>query len=150
MPETLDFTEWQAFPAVMANYPQMLEFVTAGAESADVPIKRLMKLELGFEEAVVNVINYAYEDTGTLYLRYTKTVDDTGHFTVEIVDHGIAFNPFKLEENMHNTQNAKSLDDALPGGLGIPFVKKIFTEPSYKRENLLGAEANHLVLPFKI
>ena len=51
---------------------------------------------------------------------------------------------------MHNTQNAKSLDDALPGGLGIPFVKKIFTEPSYKRENLLGAEANHLVLPFKI
>lgn len=145
-----DFTEWQAFSAVMEEYPKMLEFVTSNAEALDIPMKRQMKLELGFEEAVVNVIHYAYDKVAPLYLRCSKALTEEGEFVVEIADNGKAFNPLEADENKKNLRNAGSIEEAIIGGLGIPFIKKIFPNVSYRREIIDGKEANRLVLPLKV
>ena len=84
--------EWKDFPARQSSYEEMLAYVLSCAEEAEMPMKRQLKLQLGFEEAVINVISYAYEpgEEGKVWL---KVYQENEELVLEIKDSGKPFNP---------------------------------------------------------
>lgn len=131
---------WKQYPADDASYRSMKEDVKQAAENADLEENKVQKLLLGMEEAVVNVISYAYEGSGYVWLR---TGRDKDFFTLEVVDQGMPFNP--LEHKCRSFENM-TLKEITPGGLGIQIMKGIFDKMAYARERFRGREANHLLL----
>ncbi|MBR0283883.1 MAG: ATP-binding protein [Selenomonadaceae bacterium] len=135
--------EWKEFPALLDKYDEMLSYIMEMAETCGVPMKRQMKLQLGFEEAVVNIISYAYlgQEPGNLWIRAWK---QDGAFVIELKDGGSQFNPLLKEDALE--EKPKSLEDAKIGGLGIAFMRRIFNEMSYDYKKEDGLFFNHLTL----
>jgi len=89
-----------------------------------------MTLNLAIEEAVVNVMNYAYpKDTkGTVDI---ETTLDDGCITFVISDSGMAFDP-TAKEDPDTTLKA---EERPIGGLGIFLVKQLTDAVGYERRN---------------
>ena len=85
-------------------------------------------LNLGIEEWVANVINYAYPKGTRGHVEMTANVSDK-LLTLVIKDHGIPFDPTQHEEVDINAE----LDDRPIGGLGIHLVRTIMDSMSYER-----------------
>lgn len=137
---------WREFPARQDEYENMLAYVLEQAEAAEVPAKRLLKLQLGFEEASVNVISYAYEgEKGSLWIRAYKEGED---FVLELKDSGKPFNPMCKEDALEH--RPESIEEANIGGLGIAFMRRIFSDISYHYGEEEGLFCNHLTLHFKM
>ena len=111
--------EWKDFPAQQDSYEEMLSYALACADEAGVPMKRQLKLQLGFEEAVVNVISYAYEpeEEGKVWL---KVYADGNDLIIEIKDSGKPFNPLTKEDALAKAKEA--LGDKISGNI----VKEIY------------------------
>jgi anti-sigma regulatory factor (Ser/Thr protein kinase) len=116
--------------AVLDNLERMLEFVTNAARNAGATKTLQNTLRLVCEEALVNVINYAYpgsegELTITADIRPVPPA-----IVLEIADSGFAFNPLDRPDP----------DTTLPagqrqiGGLGIFIIKKNMDKVAYRRE----------------
>ena len=87
------------------------------------------KLQLAVEEAVVNVIDYAYpiETEGLIEIRMMY---DGKSLKIMIIDSGVAFDP-TLKEKADTTLSA---EDRQIGGLGIHLVREIMDTINYIRE----------------
>ncbi|MBR5914635.1 MAG: ATP-binding protein [Selenomonadaceae bacterium] len=119
--------DWKVFPANKENYYSMLDYVIEIAEKNNIPEEKLMSLELGFEEAASNVINYAYGDkSGKIFIR---AYCEGENFFIELKDSGKKFNP--LDVDVKDKNFPKDLDDAQIGGFGIMFMHQIFDEINY-------------------
>ena len=137
---------WQKFPARQDEYENMLAYVMEQAEAAGISVKRQLKLQLGFEEATVNVISYAYEsEGGSLWLRAHREGED---FVLELKDSGTPFNPLVQEDAL--ARKPQSLEETKIGGLGIAFMRRIFSEITYHYGEEEGLFCNHLTLRFKM
>lgn len=138
--------EWRKFPATREEYYSMLDFVMAEAEKSGVPDTKQFYLELGFEEAASNVINYAYsgKEVGEISIRAYRKAE---HFFIELKDSGVPFNPLVSKEI---AKKPADLEYAKVGGLGISFMRRIFDEMTYHfgREGKLFC--NHLKLGMKL
>ena len=96
-------------------------------------------LRLAIEEAVVNVMNYAYpkETTGTIELEadimVSSSADGAGqqHLCVKIIDSGVAFDPTEAAE----ADTTLSAEDRPIGGLGIFLVRELMDSINYERED---------------
>ncbi len=118
-------------PAKLENLPRFMTFVCEQARQFDFTDKRTLEIELVLEEALVNVIEYAYpaELPGRLILHLEGKAD--GKLHLEIRDRGIAFNPL---ERAAPDLEAELMERPI-GGLGI-FLMKEFTDGlSWHREN---------------
>lgn len=137
--------EWREFPAQNEHYDEMLAYILETGEQAGVPMKRQLKLQLGFEEAVVNVISYAYgqEGGGLLWLR---AYPEDGELIIEIKDRGMAFNPLQKEDALEH--KPASPEEAQIGGLGIAFMRRIFSDMAYEYAEEEGVFYNHLTMRF--
>ena len=131
---------WKRYDADMKWYEHIREDVMAAAEEAGVTLRQQLKLELGFEEILVNIISYAYEDPGYVWV---KTTEEGDCFRVEFADHGKPFDP--LEKDRRPSEEIP-LEEREAGGYGIFLVKKNFKSVEYKHEELFGQMANHLSL----
>ncbi len=140
-------SEWKIFPARHDCYEEMLAYVMERADEAGIAIKRQLKLQLGFEEAVVNVISYAYTEgeEGKVWLKTTAKGED---FVLEIKDSGKPFNPLQKEDALEKPP--ESLEDTKIGGLGIAFMRRVFAEINYHYGEEEGLYCNHLTLRFRI
>lgn len=117
------------FLAEMEELSKIVDLVVTKAEEAGVHPKRIMHIQLGVEEAVVNIINYAYKvPPGELTVR---TWVEGDKFMVEFVDQGIPFDPLSLEEPDLKAE----IEDRDVGGLGVFFIRRIMDEVYYLREN---------------
>lgn len=132
---------WRAFKALMENYEEMLAFVLEQAGKCAVPEKKLMKLQLGFEEAVVNVIHYAYQDQEPGDVRIGVWRDES-HFFLAIADDGHVFNPLEKESRQRGEE--AEIGEVPIGGLGIFFLRKCFQELRYAHVN--GDKGNLLTM----
>ena len=118
-------------PAKLENLPRFMAFVCDQARQFDFTAKRTLEIELVLEEALVNVIEYAYptEQMGKLILHLEGKHD--GKLHLEIRDRGIAFDPLK--------RTAPDLEAELMerpiGGLGIFLMKELTDGLSWHREN---------------
>ena len=71
---------WKRFDAEMKWYERIRDEVMAAAEEAGVSMRQQLRLELGFEEVLVNIISYAYDDPGYVWL---KTSEEGDCFRIE-------------------------------------------------------------------
>ena len=118
-----------AFAAVLENLEPMLDFIEQGAQELKFDARELNRIRLASEEALVNVINYAYPDkNGSVEIIYE--IKDGKKLILEIIDSGVPFNPLSMPE-----PDIKSpMENRKIGGLGIFLVRSIMDELNYRRE----------------
>ena len=99
------------------------------AEQWNLEMKLAMNLNLCLEEALTNVIFYAYPDGKTGSIEVTFGLEPNEVF-ISIEDHGIAFNPLTDSEapDLNTT-----IEDRKVGGLGIHFIKQFMDKVQYQR-----------------
>ena len=108
---------------VMADASQVLRAQGVAAASVD-------KVNLGLEEAITNIIKYGYDDDGEHAIEVLLSLA-ASELTIVVADDGHAFNPLAQPEPAKDLQ----LEQREPGGLGIFFLRKLFDDVDYRREN---------------
>lgn len=94
----------------------------------ELPMSAVFQINLALEEAVVNVMNYAYPGQEGMPVRLTaEKQDNVVIFTLE--DDGVAFDPTKADE----PDITLAAEDRPIGGLGIFLVNQIMSEVVYNR-----------------
>ena len=116
------------------------DFMKQMAADFNIPEDMVLSLNLAVEEALVNVVKYAYpdgrEDTITL-----TVVHEGSRLSFTLSDGGIPFNPLQKEE----ADTTSDLQSRAIGGLGIHLVRTLMDELSYERKedrNLLTMKKN--------
>ncbi len=105
--------------------------IDAVMSSEDMPKDEalLFKLRLAVEEAVENIVNYAYNDKAG-YLEADTFVKD-GVLSIVLRDAGVPFNPLDKED----PDITLSAEDRPIGGLGIFLCKKLMDSVEYEFVN---------------
>ena len=114
-------------PNDIETIPQLNEFIDGFCEQRDIDNDITMSLNLAIEEAVVNVMNYAYPEGTVGYVDIDVEADDN-YVTFVISDTGKPFDPTQKDEV--NTE--LSVEDRPIGGLGIHLVRRMMDEISYR------------------
>ena len=89
----------------------------------------LPSVNLALEEALANVIMYAYPEGTRGKVTLTAKVTDNA-IRIEISDMGIPFNPLQQQEENLDVP----LEERKIGGLGIPLIKEIMDTVEYAHE----------------
>jgi len=105
-------------------------FLEKLSEKWEAVAKYTFNINLALEEAITNIINYAYKDNNEHLINLDFSLENS-ELKITITDDGIEFNPLLKEDP--NTE--LSLEERKIGGLGIFFVKKIMDNIDYERIN---------------
>jgi serine phosphatase RsbU (regulator of sigma subunit)/anti-sigma regulatory factor (Ser/Thr protein kinase) len=121
--------EKAVFQAKLSNLEKMFDFIRAGAGHQGFSAEQVNKIQLACEEALVNVINYAYPGKeGDLEIRVENKPNG---MDIILSDSGIAFDPLSLPD----PDITAPMEKRRIGGLGIFMMKKIMDSVAYRREN---------------
>jgi anti-sigma regulatory factor (Ser/Thr protein kinase) len=117
-------------PNDIAAVPQLTSFVDNVCSRLNIDGSTVMQMNLALEEAVVNVMNYAYPK-GTKGDVDIRALCDGAQMKFVLIDSGTPFDPTK-----HQTPDVQlSADKRAIGGLGIFLVTQIMDNVSYERRN---------------
>jgi len=115
-------------PAKLENLGRWMNGVSECARVQGFDEKKIGKIELALEEALVNICKYSYPDEpGDAEVSCKQ---DKGRFIIEIVDSGIPFDMTSLPA----PDVTSSIEERKIGGLGIFLIKKMVNDVSYRRE----------------
>lgn len=122
----------------IAEVGRLAQFVDEVGEEFSLPPDIVFNLNLVLEEAVVNIINYAYpkEEHQFIYLSASLRQDS---IVFVLTDTGKEFDPTMAPE----ADITLSADDRPIGGLGIFLIRQIMNEVKYERidgKNVLTLE----------
>jgi anti-sigma regulatory factor (Ser/Thr protein kinase) len=109
---------------------QLAEYIDSIAEATNIDPSLALSLNLALEEAVTNVVMYAYPE-GTDGTVEIITQADNHLLTFIIKDSGTPFDPTQKED----ADTTLSAEERPIGGLGIFLVKQIMDEVAYKHED---------------
>ena len=118
------------FNPIKDKSSEIIEFLMA---SPDMPTDETLcfKIRLSVEEAVENVVRYAYEG-GIGWLEAGTSLDkDSLVLTIELRDAGVPFNPLEHED----PDITLSAAEREVGGLGIFLCKQMMDSLSYRYED---------------
>ncbi len=115
-------------PNNVADVPLLAEFVEGLCEEAGIDMMTTMQLNLAIEEAVVNVMDYAYP-AGTEGKVIVDANFGNGLLQIVITDYGIPFDPTAKGE----VDTTLSAEERKIGGLGIHLIRSIMDDISYER-----------------
>jgi len=123
----------------VAELRRMTQWLQESAGAAGIAPDVVRILDQCANEAVVNIISYAYEDAKRhdIALELNKTAQGA---CLMIRDDGRPFNMLEVPEHTP----AASLADAQIGGLGIHLIRRMTARCDYRREggfNVLSLEA---------
>jgi serine/threonine-protein kinase RsbW len=107
-----------------ATRQAVLDFLNPYAPSE----QALFNIELILEESLMNVIWHAFSDQAEHRIDLLVRVDPQ-EIVLRFEDDGMAFDPLQASEPVLPT----SLDDAVPGGLGLMLVRKFAKSVAYER-----------------
>lgn len=113
--------------------PELLSFIQDFATKEGFDRELINSLLIIGDELISNIIKYAYEGQGDIYLRLMRNDEE---FVLTLVDHGKPFNA--LEVN-HERLFGEAKDQKV-GGLGILIVKQIMDNITYdylNKKNIL-------------
>lgn len=132
-----------SLPAKNDSLYKFLDFILDPLPARGFDEETCGMIRLACEEALVNVINYAYPDGKGLVTVCCSITGASGDelLTIEIADSGDPFDPLAKED----PDLTISLEDRPIGGLGIFLIKNIMTEVHYTRRE----ETNVLTLTKK-
>ena len=108
--------------------PQLAEFVDIVGEAVGFDTPTAMKMNLAIEEAVVNVMNYAYPAgvKGMVNI-HAKVSNEWVKFIIS--DNGTPFDPTVISD----VDTTLSAEERPIGGLGIHLVRQIMDSVDYER-----------------
>ncbi len=117
-------------PAKIENMEPMVRFISGNAGKFGFSGKRIKEIELAAEEALINIINYAYpQRPGDIKviceLRPPRT------FIIRIEDTGIAFNMLSVKD----PDLSVGICDREIGGLGVYLIRKLMDAVCYRQKN---------------
>ena len=116
-------------PAKIDALSECLKFVTAHAVEAGFTPSRLSEIELVVEEVVSNICRHGYDDEpGQLELRCRRV--DARRLLVEFIDCGRPFDILAAPP----PDLTVGVDQREVGGLGVPLIRAMVDEASYRRE----------------
>lgn len=113
-------------PNDIETIPQLNAFIDGFCEEQGIAMDIAIRLNLAIEEAVVNVMNYAYPKGTVGYVDIDMEADEE-NVTVILSDKGIPFDPTKKEK----VDTTLSAEERPIGGLGIHLVREIMDTVDY-------------------
>lgn len=113
-------------PNDIETIPQLSEFIDSVAEEAELDMAFTMSLNLAIEEAVVNVMSYAYPKGTVGYVDIEMKVGN-GLLCCILSDAGTPFDPTLTPE----ADTTLSAEERSIGGLGIHLMRQIMDNISY-------------------
>jgi anti-sigma regulatory factor (Ser/Thr protein kinase) len=117
---------WLKYSLVMRNDIQQIPTLAEWIDTLPIPAELNMPINLAIEEAVTNVMLYAYPNSsGKVIVEFHPPM------TFTITDSGIPFDPTKKPE----VDISLSAEEREIGGLGIHLVRQIMDEVKYERKN---------------
>lgn len=116
-------------PANLENLPLLIESVSMCAKKQGFNPAKVTEIEIALEEALVNIINYAYQNNiGDI--KVTCFLDDDSRFTIVIEDTGAHFDVLSIDQ----PNLTSKISERKVGGLGIFFIKKLMDKVFYQRK----------------
>lgn len=115
----------------------LASFIEELGEELSLSFETTMNINLALEEAVANIIMYAYptQEQHTILLRVTYSEKQ---LVFLLTDKGASFDPIQVDE----VDVTLSLEERPIGGLGIFLIRSIMNEISYQRID----NENHLIM----
>jgi anti-sigma regulatory factor (Ser/Thr protein kinase) len=117
-------------PNDINTIPQLNEFIDTVCEELEIDMALAMSLNLAMEEAVVNVMDYAYP-AGTEGEVNIEAIADQTQLHFIISDSGKPFDPTAKEE----VDTTLSAEERPIGGLGIHLIRQLMDDISYERKD---------------
>lgn len=105
-------------------------FVEDVGETLNLPLGTIANINLALEEAVANIILYAYPPPEKNQIKLYASFFDN-ELTFMLTDSGVPFDPTKMGE----PDVTLPIEDRPIGGLGIMLIRKIMNEVTYIRIN---------------
>lgn len=133
------------FPAELEYLPEMLGFILEVTKSYGVSKGSLRKLELAAEEALVNIISYAYPEDREKKIWIECQQPLPSQVEILLKDRGAPFNPLEHTSDAE-TQLNKPAEERKVGGLGVFLLQKMVDGLKYERKG----EENRLILIVQI
>lgn len=118
----------------------LYEFIEELGEVLDLSSETTMNINLALEEAVANIIMYAYPE-GKRHEILLKVTSSPQQLIFLLTDKGQVFDPTQVPDAEINLP----IEERAIGGLGIFLIRSIMNEVSYQRlgdENLLIMKKN--------
>ena len=115
-------------PNDVQEVPQLNVFVDEVCEQVDFDMSTTLKLNLAIEEAVVNVMNYAYPAGEKGDVDIEAMINDE-YLVFVISDSGTPFDPTAKAE----VDTTLSAEERGIGGLGIHLIRQIMDTINYER-----------------
>jgi len=114
-------------PNDVQTVPQLNIFVDEACEAAELDMSTTIKMNLAIEEAVVNVMSYAYPNgiKGAVDID-AQVTDDELKFVIS--DKGTPFDPTQQAE----VDTSLSAEERTIGGLGIHLIRQIMDTIHYE------------------
>lgn len=110
-------------------------FVEQIGEELGLDIPLTFNLQLALDEALTNVVNYAYGDQKDMPIEVNADVVENGkqrQIVIDIIDHGVPFNPI---EEAPEVDTSLSAEERQIGGLGIFLIRQTMDDLRYSRRN---------------
>ena len=130
-----------SFTAEQSSLHSMLEWIRTHLETSGLSDVEIRRIELALEEALVNIISYAYQkDRGEIELKYHLSPGEFIELTIK--DTGQPFNPM---QQVKTVDPSATLEETEEGGLGILFIQNLMDKIEYTRfreTNILTLKKN--------
>ncbi len=117
--------------AELGKLDEVIDFVNAGLEANDCPMKIRIQIDVAVEEMFVNICHYAYTpDKGSALISF-EFDEQARNAVITFNDTGVPFDPTASPDP---DINAPASERQI-GGLGIYMVKKSMDKMLYRYEN---------------
>ena len=113
----------------LSAIPPLIEWVEERCQEAGLSGELAFKLMLAIEEAVTNVVSYAFAEMPPPHRIQVRLNIDNDHCTAEMVDNGRPFDPLAAPP----PDLTGPLEERDPGGLGIHLIRNMADRVEYRR-----------------
>lgn len=125
----------------ISEVPQLAEWIETIGETLGLDMGAVFQLNLALEEAVVNVMSYAYPDKEGMPVSLTVE-DEDNKLVFTLKDNGVPFDPTATDD----PDITLPAEDRDIGGLGNFLVRQIMTTVNYERTE----DTNILTMTYNI
>lgn len=127
-------------PAERRELERAADWIAELGAEAQLPAWLIFRLELCLGEALTNIVDHGFDagKSGEIAVRFRA---DSEGLELVVDDDGRPFDPLSLPAR----RSPQRLEDAEPGGLGVPLIRRFTDSCRYERR----ADRNQLTLSWR-